>query len=165
MRETGGPACNFQRDITAELRASSPSSSRTFNSFFAPLCPLHRPRTRRHGIDDVQMCKWNLHKFAEALAPALPLADSKAALDKYDELFQGYYEEGMRRCGGFVAMTTVAVLLSVRAFLFVLFRCIVPCSALSLPWFGFLCSDDVAAVIARNVELSTADPASLWTFC
>eukprot|EP00903_Cladosiphon_okamuranus_P008307 g7991.t1 len=44
-----------------------------------------------------QMCKWNLQKFAEALSPALPLVDSKAALDKYDELFQGYYEEGMRR--------------------------------------------------------------------
>ncbi|CAN0475005.1 unnamed protein product [Hapterophycus canaliculatus] len=43
------------------------------------------------------MCKWNLHKFAEALAPALPLADSKAALEKYDGLFKGYYEEGMRR--------------------------------------------------------------------
>lgn len=45
------------------------------------------------------MCKWNLHKFAEALAPALPLADSKAALEKYDELYKGYYEEGMRRFG------------------------------------------------------------------
>lgn len=43
------------------------------------------------------MCKWNLHKFAEALAPALPLSDSTAALEKYDGLFKGYYEEGMRR--------------------------------------------------------------------
>lgn len=46
------------------------------------------------------MCKWNLMKFAEALAPALPLADSKAALDKYDGLFAGYYEDGMRRFVG-----------------------------------------------------------------
>lgn len=45
------------------------------------------------------MCKWNLQKFAEALAPALPLADSTAALEKYDGLFKGYYEEGMRRFG------------------------------------------------------------------
>lgn len=45
-----------------------------------------------------QMCKWNLNKFAEALAPALPLADSTAALDKYDGLYKGYYEDGMRRC-------------------------------------------------------------------
>lgn len=43
------------------------------------------------------MCKWNLHKFAEALAPALPLSDSTAALEKYDGLFKGYYQEGMRR--------------------------------------------------------------------
>lgn len=56
-----------------------------------------------------QMCKWNLHKFAEALAPALPLADSKAALDKYDELFQGYYEEGMRRSGALRWVATCAV--------------------------------------------------------
>jgi len=48
---------------------------------------------------DAQMCKWNLQKFAEALAPALPLADSTAALEKYDGLFKGYYEEGMRRFG------------------------------------------------------------------
>ncbi|CAM9341192.1 unnamed protein product [Ectocarpus sp. 12 AP-2014] len=44
-----------------------------------------------------EMCKWNLHKFAEALAPALPLSDSTAALEKYDGLFKRYYEEGMRR--------------------------------------------------------------------
>lgn len=47
-----------------------------------------------------QMCKWNLLKFAEALAPALPVADSTAALEKYDGLFAGYYEDGMRRCVG-----------------------------------------------------------------
>lgn len=47
-----------------------------------------------------QMCKWNLLKFAEALAPALPLTDSKAALEKYDGLFAEYYEDGMRRCVG-----------------------------------------------------------------
>ncbi|CAM9648022.1 unnamed protein product [Laminaria digitata] len=43
------------------------------------------------------MCKWNLLKFAEALAPALPQADSKTALEKYDGLFAEYYEDGMRR--------------------------------------------------------------------
>ena len=46
------------------------------------------------------MCKWNLFKFAEALAPALPLEDSKAALEKYDGLFAEYYEDGMRRSVG-----------------------------------------------------------------
>ena len=71
----------------------------------APSIPRGLPLFFRHrahapaGIYVAQMCKWNLHKFAEALAPALPLADSKAALGKYDELFQGYYEEGMRRFG------------------------------------------------------------------
>lgn len=49
------------------------------------------------------MCKWNLLKFAEALAPALPLADSKTALEKYDGLFAEYYEDGMRR---FVSVDT-----------------------------------------------------------
>ena len=52
------------------------------------------------GWRNRQICKWNLLKFAEALAPALPLADSKAALEKYDGLFAGYYEDGMRRFVG-----------------------------------------------------------------
>lgn len=48
---------------------------------------------------ELQICKWNLMKFAEALNPALPLEEADAALDKYDELYKGYYEEGMRRYG------------------------------------------------------------------
>lgn len=38
-------------------------------------------------------------KFAEALDPALPLEDSAAALEKYDDMYKSYYDEGMRRYG------------------------------------------------------------------
>eukprot|EP00752_Nemacystus_decipiens_P012066 g10697.t1 len=70
-----------------------------FMDFFDPkFVPNGSDSGGRYSYDkQPEMCKWNLHKFAEALAPALPLADSKAALDKYDELFKTYYEEGMRR--------------------------------------------------------------------
>ncbi|CAN0424981.1 unnamed protein product [Ascophyllum nodosum] len=43
------------------------------------------------------ICKWNLERFAEALAPALPLAESSTVLEKYDSIFETYYQEGMRR--------------------------------------------------------------------
>lgn len=83
------------------------------------------------------MCKWNLHKFAEALVPALPLADSQAALEKYDGLYKGYYEEGMRRFG-VGAIGTYVYVCTRWLLLFLKMRTYVPArSFLRWLWLGF----------------------------
>ncbi|CAM9848078.1 unnamed protein product, partial [Phaeothamnion confervicola] len=44
------------------------------------------------------ICKWNLRKLAEALAPALPLASALETLEAdYDDAYRAAYEAGMRR--------------------------------------------------------------------
>uniref|UniRef100_A0A3Q1IW04 Selenoprotein O n=1 Tax=Anabas testudineus TaxID=64144 RepID=A0A3Q1IW04_ANATE len=43
------------------------------------------------------ICKWNLVKLAEALAPELPPDRAKAVMDEYLGLFNGFYLENMRK--------------------------------------------------------------------
>ncbi|KAG7259322.1 hypothetical protein CRUP_006591 [Coryphaenoides rupestris] len=43
------------------------------------------------------ICRWNLGKLAEALAPELPPARAAAVLDEYMDLYNGFYLASMRR--------------------------------------------------------------------
>uniref|UniRef100_A0A8D3AE48 Selenoprotein O n=2 Tax=Scophthalmus maximus TaxID=52904 RepID=A0A8D3AE48_SCOMX len=43
------------------------------------------------------ICRWNLVKLAEALAPELPPARAEAVMDEYLDLYNGFYLENMRK--------------------------------------------------------------------
>lgn len=43
------------------------------------------------------ICRWNLVKLAEALAPELPTDRAKAVIDEYLDQFNRYYLENMRK--------------------------------------------------------------------
>ncbi|TKS73193.1 Selenoprotein O [Collichthys lucidus] len=43
------------------------------------------------------ICRWNLVKLAEALAPELPPDRAEAAIDEYMALYNGFYLENMRK--------------------------------------------------------------------
>ncbi|XP_068169960.1 selenoprotein O1 isoform X2 [Antennarius striatus] len=43
------------------------------------------------------ICKWNLVKLAEALAPELPPDRAEAIMDEYLDLYNGFYLENMRK--------------------------------------------------------------------
>ncbi|KAM6937513.1 selenoprotein O1 [Xenentodon cancila] len=43
------------------------------------------------------ICRWNLVKLAEALAPELPPERAEAIMDEYLDLFNGFYLENMRK--------------------------------------------------------------------
>lgn len=43
------------------------------------------------------VCRWNLVKLAEALAPELPPDRAEAAIDEYMALYNGFYLENMRK--------------------------------------------------------------------
>lgn len=50
-----------------------------------------------------EVCKWNLQKLAEALAPELPLGQGEAILaEEYDAEFRRHYLHKMRRKLGLV---------------------------------------------------------------
>jgi len=43
------------------------------------------------------ICRWNLVKLAEALAPELPPDRAEAVMDEYLDLYNGFYLENMRK--------------------------------------------------------------------
>ena len=43
------------------------------------------------------VCRWNLGRLAEALAPELPVARAKAVLEEYTDLYNGFYLGAMRK--------------------------------------------------------------------
>ena len=43
------------------------------------------------------ICRWNLGKLAEALAPELPAGRAKAVLEEYMDLYNGFYLGTMRK--------------------------------------------------------------------
>ncbi|CAL8292532.1 unnamed protein product [Boreogadus saida] len=43
------------------------------------------------------ICRWNLGKLAEALAPELPAGRAKAVLEEYMDLYNGFYLANMRK--------------------------------------------------------------------
>ena len=43
------------------------------------------------------ICRWNLGKLAEALAPELPAGRAKAVLEEYMDLYNGFYLATMRK--------------------------------------------------------------------
>lgn len=43
------------------------------------------------------MCRWNLAKLAEALAPELPPDRAEAVMDEYQALYDGFYLQNMRK--------------------------------------------------------------------
>jgi len=44
-----------------------------------------------------EMCRWNVEKLLEALAPVLPLESSRRCLEHFDAAYGAAYAEGMRR--------------------------------------------------------------------
>lgn len=48
------------------------------------------------------ICRWNLVKLAEALAPELPPDRAEAVMDEYLDLYNGFYLENMRKKLGFL---------------------------------------------------------------
>ena len=59
---------------------------------------MHLDDRGRYAYDcQPDICKWNCHKFAEALEPVLPMSLTKEVLDTYDEQYKEFYHRKMMK--------------------------------------------------------------------
>ena len=53
-----------------------------------------------------EICKWNLLKLAEAIKPIVPMNEMVKILDEYENIYEGFYNEQMRKKFG-LSQTTL----------------------------------------------------------